>query len=373
MLKPCLLLSLLLFSLLFSYSSPSPPTSDESSFLAWADSVGVVHSLTFSHFDYSSYGGPSLVRGAAASKALRKGDVVVSVPLEALVTARTVEKDDVLREAIGRKAAREMGWKDEKQIITMYLLYHKGLGESSPIKPFIDYFFAADTSAFPTLWSPEEVAVLYADEHPEFHRLLASVLSSIDSRYEAVVPHLAERHPTLFGRDVVGPDGEWPYGFEKWRVAYVLVLSRYWTLELIDADPTAEEAVESNVCVDGEEDCEFRPPISEDSVFDEDGDDEYMNFERAPQAHEHDFVAPFADLLNFGIPCTLAEYNEADRRFEIYATCPFEKGDEVTFYYTNECRDHFIILYGFTHLLVDPCDYTNSKLSPRKSVEPEPS
>merc|ERR1711862_644095 len=75
---------------------------------------------------------------------------------------------------------------------------------------------------------------------------------------------------------------------------------------------------------------------------------------------QHVLMVPVADLINFGKPCTKAIYNETTHAFEIIATCNIKQGDEITFWYTNDCKDVVYANFGFSHSLIPSCDDHNN-------------
>lgn len=66
-------------------------------------------------------------------------------------------------------------------------------------------------------------------------------------------------------------------------------------------------------------------------------------------------MVPLADMMNFGPPCTKGQYNTQSKAFEVIATCPFHKGDEITFWYSDACQDIMMANYGFVHESMEKC------------------
>ena len=60
-------------------------------------------------------------------------------------------------------------------------------------------------------------------------------------------------------------------------------------------------------------------------------------------------------MLNFGPPCTRVAYSPETRTFDVVASCPFSPGQEVTLYYSDDCRDVVVANYGFDHPMIPRC------------------
>jgi hypothetical protein len=176
---------------------------------------------------------------------------------------------------------------------------------------------------------------------------------------------------------------EWMFSLERFHWAFALINSRHWHLPVpenvsenpppphtkhsYDGDsPTETETDDDNVSFNAQ------PPASMPT-------EEWMQHQRDIQIKKgereshlegsplelfpseklppgNSFLAPVADLLNFGPPCTRGMYNRSTDSFEIIATCPFRQGQEITFWYTDACDDVFMANYGFTMpMLVSKC------------------
>ena len=57
---------------------------------------------------------------------------------------------------------------------------------------------------------------------------------------------------------------------------------------------------------------------------------------------KHSFMSPLADMLNFGPACAKGRYNTELKAFEVIATCKFLQGEEVTFWYSDDCENVMI-------------------------------
>lgn len=184
---------------------------------------------------------------------------------------------------------------------------------------------------------------------------------------------------------------DWMFSLERFHWAFALVNSRHWHLPIPgqvrggEKPPSREETME--------ESGDFEQTSSADdhqSFSDQEGPpastptDEWLDYQRELQQKEDEresllaetkdlrvhttdesnedevwpsgnsFLAPVADLLNFGPPCTRGMYNQSTDTFEIIATCPFRKGQEITFWYTDACEDVFMANYGFTLPMMVP-------------------
>lgn len=93
-------------------------------------------------------------RGLMATHAVQAGEVLVSIPEEVLITTNKVTQDVVLRKALQSSHIKFRAM----DILTLFLLYHKYLGDTSPWKVYLDSLPAEYT--VPAYCSLEEASVL---------------------------------------------------------------------------------------------------------------------------------------------------------------------------------------------------------------------
>jgi hypothetical protein len=199
--------------------------------------------------------------------------------------------------------------------------------------------------------------------------------------YDSIVQVLIREHPDLFGRPLTtgtasatgstlginananSNEKKWMFSFESFQWAMAMVNSRHWQLPISDLEsPEAsvgggiKEHSKPRVATTTDEQVPPADMPTDIWTQEHDGDvDDQDNVKENTAVKSHSFLAPVADLLNFGPPCTTGRYNTESHTFEIVASCPFTMGQEVTFWYSDECDDIMAGSYGFTHPMVPKC------------------
>ena len=218
------------------------------------------------------------VRGLAASKHIDVGDVVISIPLDALLSPLTfIDRDPVLGPVLGPEARRARGWDGyggtdgydddddpaatatdyEIPLLVLLVLHHRSLGSRSPLRGYVDVLRSAPAhEIMPSLWDD---ARLRSDASEGVRREATGVRSDARDMYDAVVKELIRDHPDVFGpptsaptpppattegtgsapplpRSEPGSSREWAYSFENFRWAFAMVSSRHFLLPISDLD-----------------------------------------------------------------------------------------------------------------------------------------
>lgn len=355
------------------------------------------------------------IRGLAATQDIESGQVIIRIPYNALLTVPTaIDQDPVLSQVIGKQARRQYGWnynnndndedEDEQEsdvdsdtvqyyyelpLLAVALLHHLSLGEASPLLPYIDMLQSSSVDGMPHLWNKQRLQV---EANEGVRRVARGIQRDVREMYSAVVQTLVDNHPHLFAdpaslrdddEEEYDENGEtkWMFSFEKFQWAFALVNSRHFHLpmpkQLPELEPTAPPQVSEL----------SSPTVSVESPPAAMPTDEWLSLQRQQQQREKEltengeikennnnnkdeknedgnylgwqmgnsFLAPVADLLNFGPPCTHGVYNETTQSFDIIATCNFTKGQEVTFWYSDACDEIIMGNYGFTHPMVPKC------------------
>jgi hypothetical protein len=344
-----------------------------------------------------------LVRGLAAKYDIQPGDIVISIPLYSLLSIpTTIDHDPVLSSILGLEARKRYGWADtseyELQLLVLAVLYHRSLGKDSPLSHYIDILLGTPTDSFPFLWSDaemEEKLGTGGSNGGEVIQNARGIQHHVYEMYDEVIGTLVKAHPELFAppNDYYSKgNSEWIYSYENFQWAFAMVISRHHYLPIHELDDdvsnntpkrtkhTITTTNANSLLVENQimhetlsSVTDVAPPASQPTdmwvdeahneervivqdetttmVMTDDDDDTTVQ----PLPIKHSFLAPLADLINFGPPCLKGQYNENERVFEFIATCHFAKGNEVTFWYSSDCSDVIIANFGFMHPLVPSC------------------
>lgn len=339
------------------------------------------------------------VRGLAASRDISVGEVVIRIPLQALFSvATTIDNDPVLGPIMGPEARKRYGWdadesgsrdddgagilssesKDtvegsvlsesyvELPLLAVALLHHKRLGSTSPIASYMRILERTPTDTFPFLWDKQR---LRSDVSEGIRTVARGIKRDMKDFYINVVQVLIDDHPDIFGKQ--GDEKDWTFSFENFKWAFAIINSRHWQLPISDLQQRTPASPKRPVSkgTDGSEDHdssrftedEQLPPAGTPTELWIRRENEHRGnvggepLESSSRVSPHSFLAPVADLLNFGPPCTRGHYNEELRTFDIVASCSFRQGQEVTFWYSDECDHVMVGVYGFMHPIIPKC------------------
>jgi len=303
------------------------------------------------------------VRGLAAKRDIAIGEVVISIPLHAIISVpTTIDHDPVLSRVMGKKERDRFGWNDEYfqlPLLTVAILHHvHTLGPQSPISRYIQILTSTAMDHMPILWNRTR---LKQETTEGVYTIARGIQKDIEEMYDAVVPILLREHPTVFTASVLT--------LQEFTWAFALVNSRHWHLPVPeDMVPVKNQQRQDEfiTAVRNNEETHLSPPANKPteewvSNNQHGNDDAVMNTSITSKSPGHSFLAPLADLLNFGPPCTRGKYS-ADA-FELVATCNYQKGQEVTFWYSDDCDDVMIANYGFSHPIIPSCMIRDKKSS----------
>lgn len=327
------------------------------------------------------------VRGLAASRHISAGETVIRIPLHGLLSIKTtIDEDPFLSPLLGPDARQKYGWnivpspenKDEEiaflyelSLLAVAILYHRSLGNESPLAPYIKILKESNVDSMPFLWSRDKIQTTAL---PAGIRDVAlGIRRDIRDMYKTVVEVLIEQHPDIFGNIATSrgnSNEDWMFSYSNFCWAFAVVNSRHWQLPIEDL--SEEEKSPSNDSAPRV--APKQQALLEDQVPPADMPTEtwVQEQEEIDDVHavdvaggkgqhqtsfllEHSFLSPVADLLNFGPSCTQGRYDAKSHTFEIVASCPFRRGQEVTFWYSDECVDVIVGMYGFSHPMIPNC------------------
>ena len=291
-----------------------------------------------------------LVRGLAAKHDIQVGDVVISIPLFSLLSIpTTIDHDPVLSRILGPEARIKYGFTDaseyELPLLVLAVLYHRSLGDDSPISHYIDVLLETSTDSFPFLWSDWELREK-TDDRDEVKNLARGIRQDLHGLYNDVMGTLVRENREWFGPPVgYNPQGvnsvDWIYSYENFQWAFALVISRHHYLPIsafddeesvksIKRPPTPKLADYPSIMHETLSSAnEVVPPanqptdswvdeahneerVVEDDIIIVPTDDDLTSQFSSTSPVKHSFLAPLADLINFGPPCLIGSYNEEE-------------------------------------------------------------
>jgi len=355
---------------------------------------------------------PVSTRGLAATRDIAAGEIILQIPHAALWTvSNRIDNDPILSEVLGFESRLIHAWdapSDEIPLLAVALLYNFELwrhaDEEQGESPHGAYLQLLDDTnvhdLIPHLWDSK---TLRRSATVGVRKVAKAIQTDVKELYQRIMVPLIEEHPQIFGNyhdtytayeddeeefeeyeeysSADGDDGvqkehyrdeEWLFSLERFHWAFALVNSRHWHLPIPDETQPTGEGDSANNDSGDQIDENGSPPASmpTDEWMELQQELEYRRDEeerRRAEAESHDngdewaegnsFLAPLADLLNFGPPSTRGVYNATTHTFDIVATGPIARGQEITFWYVDACQDVFMANYGFTMpMMVPPCE-----------------
>jgi len=306
---------------------------------------------TLDEIDNSEELPTKLVRGLAAKHDIQLGDVVISIPLFSLLSIpTTIDHDPVLSRILGPEARIQYGFTEaseyELPLLVLAVLYHRSLGDDSPISHYIDILLETSTDSFPFLWSDKELREM-TDDRDEVKNLARGIRQDLHVLYNDVMGTLVRENKEWFGPPVgynpqqYGANAiDWVYSYENFQWAFALVISRHHYLPIsafddeesaksIKRPPTPKLADYPSIMHETLSSAnEVVPPANqptdswvdeahnEERVVEDDiivsTDDDLTSQSSSSSPIKHSFLAPLADLINFGPPCLIGSYNEEE-------------------------------------------------------------
>ena len=193
-----------------------------------------------------------LVRGLAAKYDVQPGDIVISIPLYSLLSVpTTIDHDPVLSRILGPDARRTYGWADtseyELQLLVLAVLYHRSLGNDSPLSHYVDILLGTPTDSFPFLWSDRELNEKVSDEGVK--KMARSIRLDLYEMYDEIIGTLVKAKPEWFAppsgyrskQQAEGNESDWAYSYENFQWAFAMVISRHHYLPIHDFDDSNED------------------------------------------------------------------------------------------------------------------------------------